>query len=209
MEIINFENILDRENKLRIKHILAGNGIIIYPTDTLYGMGGNFFSLNVIKKIDGLKQRDDMPYSAAVAGLEMIKQLTDELPPYFEKLAKKILPGKFTVLLKAAKSINKILLKNRDKIGIRIPGMPPLIELLQYLNMPLISTSVNRSGSPPLRHPETIKSEFPEIDLFIDAGVLPESKGSTILDFTESPVKVVRQGDDYDQISSTILRLFS
>ncbi|MCK5056517.1 MAG: threonylcarbamoyl-AMP synthase [Candidatus Aminicenantes bacterium] len=208
MEIIDFKKILDRENKIRIKHILEGDGIIIYPTDTLYGIGGNFFSPKVLEKIDCLKQRDDMPYSAAVAGLEMIKKLTAGLPPYFEKLAEKIFPGKFTVLLKAAKSINKILLKNRDKIGIRIPGIPPLIELLQYLNMPLISTSVNRSGSPPLRHPEAIKSEFPEIDLFIDAGVLPESQGSTVLDLTESPVRVVRKGDDYDQISVTILRLF-
>jgi len=200
MEIINFENILDRENKIRIKHIVKGDGIIIYPTDTLYGIGGNFFSLKVIKRIDDLKQRDDMPYSAAVAGLEMLRQLTGQLPPNFETLADKILPGKFTVLLNAAKSLNKALLKNCGKIGIRIPGIPPLIELLRYLNMPLISTSVNRSASPPLRHPEIIKREFPGVDLLIDAGVLPESKGSTILDFTKTPVKIVRKGDDYDKI---------
>lgn len=209
MEIINFENILDRENKIRIKHIVEEDGIIIYPTDTLYGLGGNFLSLNVMEKIDGLKQRDDMPYSAAVAGLEMIRKLADELPPYFENLAEKILPGKFTLLLKAAKTLNTGLLKNREKIGIRVPGMPPLIELLRYLNIPLISTSVNRSGLPPLRHPEAIKREFPQVDLLIDAGVLPESKGSTVLDLTESPVKVVRQGDDYDKITVTIRRLFS
>jgi L-threonylcarbamoyladenylate synthase len=178
---------------------------MIYPTDTLYGIGGNFFSLKVVRKIDYLKGRDDMPYSAAVADYAMIERLTDELPPQFYELAGKIFPGKFTALLKVSKSLDRALVKNNDKIGIRIPGLPRLIELLKYLEIPLISTSVNRSGFPPLRDPEQIKREFAGVDLFIDAGVLPQSKGSTVLDLTVSPVGVVREGDDYEKMKDYLL----
>lgn len=200
MDVIHFDNVLSRANKRGIKNLLKRDGIIIYPTDTLYGLGGNFFSLKVIKKIDYLKQRDDLPYSVAVAGYDMIKKLTDELPPSFYDLKEKIFPGKFTVLLKVSESLDRALVKNSDKIGIRIPAVMQIIKLIEYLDIPLISTSVNKSGSAPLRDPEEIKREFPEADLLVDAGVLPESKGSTVLDLMESPVRVVRKGDDYEKI---------
>lgn len=200
MDIIRIDDLLSPANKIKIKTLLERDGIMIYPTDTLYGIGGNFFSLKVARKIDCLKGRDDMPYSAAVADCAMIERLTEELPVHFYELAKKIFPGKFTVLLKAAKSLDRALLKNTDKIGIRIPGHPRLIELLEYLEIPLISTSVNRSGFPPLRDPAQIKKEFAGVDLFIDAGVLPPSKGSTVLDLTVSPTRVIREGDDYEKI---------
>ncbi|MCK4763473.1 MAG: threonylcarbamoyl-AMP synthase [Candidatus Aminicenantes bacterium] len=206
MDIIKFENILHRDNLELIENTIKNDGVIVYPTDTLYGMGGNFFSLKVMKKIDWLKGRADMPYSAAVTGYDMIKKLTAEIPPAFYELQEKIFPGKFTALFKVSESINKALLKGSDKIGIRIPDIPEIIKLLEYLeerlDAPLISTSVNKSGRPPLRDPEQIKKEFPGIDLLIDAGMLPGSKGSTILDFTASPVKVTRKGDDFEKIEN-------
>jgi L-threonylcarbamoyladenylate synthase len=200
MDIIRVDDLPSPANKIKIKTLLKKDGIMIYPTDTLYGIGGNFFSLKVVQKIDHLKGRGDMPYSAAVADCAMIERLTEELPDYFHELAAKIFPGKFTALLKAAKSLDRALLKDNDKIGIRIPGHPRLIELLEYLGIPLISTSVNRSGSPPLQDPAQIKREFSGVDLFIDAGVLPPSQGSTVLDLTVSPIRVVREGDDYEKI---------
>ncbi|MCI0470234.1 MAG: threonylcarbamoyl-AMP synthase [Candidatus Aminicenantes bacterium] len=200
MDIIKLDDLLSPVNKIKIKTLLERDGIMIYPTDTLYGIGGNFFSLEAGAKIDFLKGRADMPYSAAVADCAMIERLTEELPAYFFELAKKIFPGKFTVLLKAAKSLDRALLKNNDKIGIRIPGHPRLMELLAYLEIPLISTSVNRSGLPPLQDAEQIKREFAGVELFIDAGPLPPSKGSTVLDLTVSPIRVIREGDDYEKI---------
>ena len=200
MKIINIADVHKQENREYIANLLKKDGIMIYPTDTLYGMGGNFLSLPVIKKIDALKQRADMPYSVAACGYDMIEKLTEGLPPYFYDLTDHILPGKVTLLLKAAKSLDKALLKHHEKIGIRIPAVPGIIELIEYLDMPLISTSVNKSGSPPLRDPAEMKREFAEVDLLIDGGVLPESQGSTILDLTETPVKVIRQGDDFDTI---------
>lgn len=212
MDVIKFDKLLNRDNLKHIENTIKNNGVIVYPTDTLYGFGGNFFSLDVMDKIDRLKGRADMPYSAAVSGYRMIKKLTAGIPPAFFDLQDKIFPGKFTALFKASASINQALLKGSDKIGIRIPNIPGLIKWLEFLeerlDVPLISTSVNKTGRPPLRDPRQIRKEFPEVDLLIDAGVLPPSKGSTILDFTVSPVRVIRKGDDFEKVEARAMDTF-
>ena len=73
---------------------------------------------------------------------------------------------------------------------------------ISKLKVPLISTSVNRSNQKPLNDPDLIEARFPEIDLLIDKGPLEESKGSTILDLTRSPIRCIRQGDDYQKLVS-------
>ncbi len=206
MYAIKYPDILHPHNLDIIRGIIQKHGIIIYPTDTLYGLGGNFFSSDVIKKIDRIKGRKDMPYSAAVSGIKMLKKLVETIPAVFYDLHKKLLPGKFTFLFKASSSINKELLKNSDKIGIRIPHVPDLLKLIEILDVPLVSTSVNRSGEPPLHDPAVIRDLFSKeplkgaISLLIDNGPLPESGGSTILDLTVTPIRCIRKGDDFSQL---------
>jgi len=146
-----------------------------------------------------------MPYSLVVSGLDMVNSLVAEIPDFFPVIFENLLPGKFTFLFKAAKRISPLLLKGNDKIGIRVPNTPHLLKLVQILDFPLISTSVNRSGTPPLNDPLAIIREF-SVDLttedaaiLLDAGKLPPSHGSTIVDITQSPPKVIRQGDDYEK----------
>ena len=97
-----------------------------------------------------------------------------------------------------------MLLKNSDRIGIRIPGLPPLLKLISALNFPLVSTSVNLSGRPPLSDPQQIVREFPCLDLLIDGGVLPPSLGSTLVDVTEMPPKILRRGADWEKLSDIL-----
>ena len=75
MKHIKYEDILTNDNIETLKRTITRHGVIIYPTDTLYGMGGNFFSLPTIEKIDALKKRNDMPYSVIVPGLDMLQNL--------------------------------------------------------------------------------------------------------------------------------------
>jgi L-threonylcarbamoyladenylate synthase len=207
MQIIKYKDILLPKNLKIIQNIVENNGIIIYPTDTLYGLGGNFFSLEVMETIDRIKNRKDLPYSVAVSSIEMLDPLVDTIPAVFYDLYEKLLPGKFTLLFKASRSLNKTLLKNSDKIGIRIPNVPNILKLIGTLNTPFISTSVNRSGEPPLNDPKAIIRQFADskapytVSLQIDAGVLPESKGSTILDITDTPIKCIRKGDDFFKLN--------
>ncbi len=200
LKIIKYNELFSKGNFQVIEDIIQNDGVIVYPTDTLYGLGGNFFSLRVIKKIDELKKRADIPYSLAVSGLPMIEKLSADIPAVFYDLYDKIFPGKFTCLFRISASLDRALVKNSTKIGIRVPGVPGILRLIEKMDTPLISTSVNRSGQEPLRDPVTIRKEFPQLDILIDAGPLPESKGSTIIDLTESPIKVIRPGDEYEKI---------
>lgn len=204
MQIIDFDDLLLPQNIEIIKHVIENDGLLIYPTDTLYGLGGNFFSLPAMAKIDRIKSRSDLPYSVAISGTQMLERLVETIPTIFYELSEKLLPGKFTFLLKASTALDKRLLKGSNKVGIRIPAVPHLLKLIEILNMPLISTSVNSSGTQPLNDPVEIQKFFSNspiqdsLLLFIDKGILPPSRGSTILDLTVSPVHCIRRGDDFN-----------
>ena len=187
-------------NRKSIVRSILRDEVICYPTDTLYGLGGNFFSHAVQEKIDRLKARDDSPYSAAVSGMEMLATLVADIPSLFLNVFQKLLPGRFTFLFKAAATVDPRLLKHREQIGIRIPDMPAVLDLIRETGVPWISTSVNRKGAPPLNDPARIMKECPELGIMIDSGVLPSSLGSTIVDLTVEPPAVRRQGDDFEKI---------
>ena len=206
MEIIPYKDVLLPGNLEIIRTIVETHGIFAYPTDTLYGLGGNFLSPEAVHAVDVAKGREDMPYSAAVSGKEMLEKLVETVPPVFETLYEKLLPGKFTFLFKAAPSLDKKLLKGGDKIGIRIPAVPNILKLIEILGVPLLSTSVNRSGELPLNDPSEIAKLF-SLPLLIDGGVLPASRGSTILDITESPIKCLRRGDDFHKLKQLNLNI--
>ena len=215
MKIIKYQDILSKKNTETIKNIIHNHGVIIYPTDTLYGIGGNFFSLSAVEKIDTLKNRSDMPYSVIVPGLDMLQGLVDHVPEVFAILYEKLLPGKFTFLFRVSKSIDPALVKGSDQIGIRIPNVPHILKLVEILDIPLISTSVNRSGEPPLNDPAAIVKQFSTADtacgpsLLLDAGPLPDSRGSTILDITQTPVKCLRKGDDFNRLKKLSIDIIS
>lgn len=215
MQIIKYEKILSSEHiAAAVKHLSRG-GVVIYPTDTLYGMGGNFLSPGIHHAIDRIKGRQDMPYSAAAANLNMIHQLVDadNVPPVFYKLYKECLPGPYTFLFNVSPALDPFLVKNSDKIGIRVPDAPILLKFIEILNFPLITTSVNRSGQPPLNDPEEILNTFSgasgdiPIGLLLDGGVLSPSRGSTIIDLTTSPFRCIRKGDGFDRLRELGLQL--
>lgn len=200
VKIIKYEDILEPESIEIVAEIVRQQGIIAYPTDTLYGLGGDFFSSRVHGTIDDLKGRSDLPYSVCISGLDMLPLLSTEIPDIFFKIYERLLPGKFTLLIRASSSIPVELLRGSPKIGIRLPAMPKLLELIALLRTPLISTSVNRSGETPLADSRDIKIKFPRLALIIEAGLLTPSRGSTVLDLTETPPRVLRPGDDLDRL---------
>jgi L-threonylcarbamoyladenylate synthase len=200
VKTLDYSDILLEKNISLVKKKITQNRVICYPTDTLYGLGGNFFSPGLIKKIDKLKNRSNLPYSVAVSGMAMLEKLVSAIPDIFPELSGVLFPGKFTFLFRASPELSRTLLKNSPKIGIRIPGLPLLLELINRLDLPLVSTSVNRSHQPPLNDPGSIRAQFPGIDLLIDKGPLEKSAGSTILDITTTPITCIRRGDDIHKL---------
>jgi L-threonylcarbamoyladenylate synthase len=199
MKVIAVADILAAANLRFIAACLKADGLIAYPTDTLYGLGGNFFSPAAQARLDALKGRSAHPYSIAVGSMAMLESLAADIPQAFYDRWQKLLPGKFTFLFKPRPSIDPALLKNSDRIGVRMPGLPPLLRLIAALDQPLVSTSVNLSGRPPLNDPRRIAREFPGLDLLIDGGVLPASAGSTLVDITVTPPRIIRHGDDLEK----------
>ena len=204
MIVIPFAAILSPGNFKTIGDCLHADGVMAYPTDTLYGLGGNLFSAAAMAKVDALKKRGDLPYSVAVGSLAMLESLAAEIPDIFRARLKKLLPGKFTFLFKPQPSIDPMLLKNSDRIGIRIPGVPPLLKMISALGFPLVSTSANLSGRLPLNDPQRIAREFPGLDLLIDGGVLPPSLGSTLVDVAITPPRIVRRGADLEKVMAIL-----
>ena len=191
MKEIKLESLSKFDESEYIDKILKNNKLFIYPTDTLYGIGGNFYSLEVINKIDKIKGRTDKPYSVAVSDLEMLKGMVKNIPDIFTEKYSKLLPGKYTFLFEIADHIDRDLVKGSNKIGIRIPESPEILRLIDRVGTPVITTSVNETGELPLNKFDDIiefikKNNFEQdISLIINGGDLQGATGSTIIDLTE------------------------
>jgi L-threonylcarbamoyladenylate synthase len=172
--------------------ILAEGGIIVYPTDTLYGFGADATNDEAIENINRIKKRS-VPMSVMGANEKMVlnwmdinKKQIEIVRPYLGGIQTLIVPVKSNIVS------TKILGKD-NTLGIRIPNNNFCNELSFQYDKPIISTSVNRTGKLPLNDPIQIESNFgSEINLLIDAGRLPKSKGSTIYQFKDNKISILR-----------------
>ena len=180
----------------RAAELLAAGGIIIYPTDTVYGLGCSVTDKNAIERIHLVKrQRADKPFSFVCSDLTHISEYAQVSNAAF-KIMKHMIPGPYTFILPAGrmKQLPKILVSKRKTVGIRVPDSPVTQALVRELGHPILSTSVTLDNSEPLNDPDVIRENFNNaVDLILDGGVLL-SEPSTVLDLTgEAPV-VVRKG---------------
>jgi tRNA threonylcarbamoyl adenosine modification protein (Sua5/YciO/YrdC/YwlC family) len=184
--------IKEKQINSAIKTLDKGN-ILIYPTDTLYGLGADATNTSAIEKINKLKKRKT-PLSIMVASLNEIEKYA-VINSDTKKELKKIFPGPFTALLQSKKTKLSYLVQNQsDKIGIRIPNHPFCLDLLNEYKKPIITTSVNTHGEKPLNNIDEIEKKFSKINIYYQNNNL-DSKGSTIVDFTKNPPLLIRRGD--------------
>jgi tRNA threonylcarbamoyl adenosine modification protein (Sua5/YciO/YrdC/YwlC family) len=176
--------------------VLRSGGVIIYPTDTVYGMGCSVEDKNAIENIYLIKrQRKDKPYSFVCSDLKHISEYARVSDSTF-KVMKHLIPGPYTFVLQAAKmkQLPKILVSKRRTVGIRVPDSPTTLALVRGLGHPILSTSVSLEDGIPLNDPETIIENFQNrVEMIIDGGILT-SEPSSVIDFTGEIPKVVRKG---------------
>jgi len=173
--------------------ILDSGGIIIYPTDTLYGFGVDATNSKAIEKLNLLKNRKE-PLSILLSSLNQIKKY-GILDKESEKISSAILPGPFTILIKPIKSnLSPLVNQLSNCIGIRIPNHSFPIGIVNLLGRPIITTSVNKNKQPPLNNIDDMGKTFPEINIF-EGKINLSSKGSTIINLTVNPSKIIRHGD--------------
>jgi tRNA threonylcarbamoyl adenosine modification protein (Sua5/YciO/YrdC/YwlC family) len=176
--------------------ILAAGGVIIYPTDTVYGLGCSVENKNAIERIYLIKrQRSDKPFSFVCSDLTHISEYAHVSNAAF-KIMKHLVPGPYTFILPAArmKQLPKILVSKRKTVGIRVPDSKVSLAIVREMGHPILSTSVTDDSGELLNDPATIAEAFRNtVDLIIDGGTLV-SDPSTVVDFTGDGPKVVRQG---------------
>ena len=175
----------------KAKRTILDGGVIVYPTDTLYGIGGNGLNSSVVERIYRIKKRDGRkPLSVIMASFDMVRSYCD-IDKAQELILQTNLPGPFTFIVKANVQIPAA---NSDRtIGIRMPNYEFTKILALRCNVPIISTSANISGERPASEVSDISKEvLGAVDLIIDGGKTRHGEGSTVVDLINN--KMIRQG---------------
>lgn len=174
--------------------ILKKGGVVIFPTDTVYGFLADASNKKAVEKIFNIKKRlKSKPLSIFVKDIKM----ASDLAIINEKTAKvltKFWPGKVTVVLRRKKGVMLYGVK-KDSVAVRIPKYKPLNNLLKKINRPLVQTSVNISGNKPLNNIDDIIKEFggeKRITLIINGGNLTNANPSKIIDLSKGKIKILR-----------------
>lgn len=177
--------------------------IVLYPTDTIYGLGVDATNADAVSRLIELKGRDEKkPISIVVSDMAMAHEYAD-VTLLAEKLAAKFLPGRLTIVLNAKDSLPSKLTAGTGTVGIRIPNHPVPLGLVQKMGKPITATSANVADLPTLKTPKEILAQFADrrdmITEVIDEGALPESLPSTVVDARGTVPIILREG----AISST------
>ncbi|MFQ5465599.1 MAG: L-threonylcarbamoyladenylate synthase [Thermodesulfobacteriota bacterium] len=175
--------------------IRAGR-VVAYPTETFYGLAVDPFNAAALERLFTLKGRPaDSPVSVIVADGVMLARVAEGVPPGAERLMERFWPGPLTIVFRARPGLPPRLTAGTGKVGVRIPGSPVAVKLLETTGMPLTATSANPSGRPPASTPGQVADYFgPSLDVLIDGGALPAKAPSTVVDVTGPRVLVLRQG---------------
>ena len=182
-----------------ILECLQDGGTIIFPTDTIYGMGGDIHCPKVLDRICQIKgiRKEKANFSFIFHDLSMLSEFTKPINNEIYRMMKRNLPGPFTFILNANNNIPRIFQSKKKTIGIRIPDQPIITNLVRELGSPIMTTSLvdeeDEMGGY-LTDPEEINERYKDlVDIIIDGGA-GEHVASTVVDCTEDEIYIVRQG---------------
>jgi L-threonylcarbamoyladenylate synthase len=169
-------------------------GVIVYPTDTVYGLGCNPFDQEAVRRIFRIKGERTKPLpilASNIKEVEKIAQITEKT----KKLAKKFWPGPLTMVLLKKPLLPEIVTCKLDSVAIRVPNHAITLELTRLSGGLLIGTSANKTGEkPPQTASEAVEQIGEEVDLILDGGPTPLGASSTIIDLTTEKLRVLRHG---------------
>lgn len=170
--------------------VLTDGGVVLYPTDTVYGLGANIFNKAAVRKVYDIKKRSySKPLSILVSDIKAIKHVAEINAEYMD-IIEKYLPGPYTLILRKKSIVPYYVTANLIHVGIRIPENKIARGLSEIF--PITTTSANLSNQEILDTPsKIIKQLDADIDLVIDVGRLDSNKPSTLIDLTKNKVKIL------------------
>lgn len=190
----NYSEIIEK-----IIKIFKSGGLIVFPSDSVYGLLCDATNEKAVKKLITFKNRPAGKPISVFTDFGSISQLV-EMNKDQKKVLGEILPGPFTIVLPSKHKVNKLLESETGTLGVRVPVYPPIKELVNKFKKPITATSANLAGRSPHYSIRSLLNELTEkqkklIDLIVDAGHLPKNKPSTVVDLSRSNVRILRQGN--------------
>lgn len=176
--------------------LLSAGGLVIFPTETVYGLAADALSEEAVRRVWEVKGRPtDKPLPVQVANVEGLRLLWRDVPDHLLPLIRAFMPGALTLVYWRSALVPDIVTAGVDTVGVRIPDHPVALELLKAFGRPIVAPSANFSGDPPPSRVEQIPSALLElVDLVIDAGDTGGGVPSTVLDVAVQPARVLRAG---------------
>ena len=183
----------NKEGIEKASQIINQGGIVVFPTDTVYGIGCDPYNKDSVRKIYEIKSRKiSKPFPVLVYSKDIAERIA-----FFDEFTKKIVerfwPGPLTVILRLTDENLKESLNVTDKIAIRVPNHKCTLELLKKCNF-LVGTSANISGHSSFTNPDECFNNFRKYDVFVDGGIITSKSESTIIEIENEEIKIIREG---------------
>ena len=185
-----------KENIINAADDLAEGNLVVYPTETVYGIAADIFNQKAVKNLYLAKKRPfDMPLTVAVSGKDMVENIAIMTRPV-EKLIDAFLPGPLTIITKKDPNVPDIVTSMSQKVGIRIPDNKVAIKLIEEFGGPIVATSANLHSHPDSVNIDTAINDFGEsVKTYLDNGPCTLGKPSTIVWIMDDKFEIIREGE--------------
>ena len=186
--------------------LLKAGGLVAFPTDTVYGMGGDVSNENAVKEIFAAKKRDaNKPLQILIARRSDLHMIAEDQSEILDRLASEFWPGPLTLVMPAKRDFPRSVRCGLDTIGVRMPANPIALRLIEAFGAPIAATSANIPGFPdPVSASEVMEYLGHKISLILDGGATLGNIPSTVLDVSVNPPVALRQGrlskDELDRV---------
>ena len=195
-KVFDWQQSIDEEELIKCIETINKGGLVIFPTETVYGIGANAYNEEAVRKIYEVKMRpDEKPLSIMVLSIDEISKYAIISNEIEEKIIKKYMPGPITIVLKKKPGVFDYISSGKDTIGIRIPDNEIILKILKEAKLPIVAPSANISGKPSgIILSEILKDFDGKVDICIDGGKAKLSEPSTIVKVVDNKPVILRQG---------------
>ena len=194
MKIFDWTNYIKEDELIEVVNALNNDKIVVFPTETVYGIGGNALKVDVINKLFQAKKRDyGKPISLLVGSIDKIKNVA-YVNENEEKVINKFMPGAITIVLKKKNNINDLVTAGKNTVGIRIPNHNIALTILNKVDFPLATSSANISGDNNIADFNEIVSDLKDyVDIFIKGNISNDLIASTVVELNDGKVNILRE----------------
>src|SRR6056297_332712 len=196
-KIINIDKkSIDLDKIEKAAKSLKKGGSVVFPTETVYGLGGNIYIEKAVKEIYKAKGRpSDNPLIVHIWNINQLKELTEEISEVAKRLIDKYWPGPLTIIFKKSSNVPKSITGGLDTVAVRMPQDPIALELLEKADVPVAAPSANTSGKPsPTQGKHVVEDLDGKVDIIIDGGDCKVGLESTVIDVYSEPIMILRPG---------------